>query len=204
VNAILYSPDILPRFENVDLVLSCGDLPFPYLEYVLTVLNVPMLYVPGNHDRAMHTFDGRTIEAPEGAINIDARLITLRLPHVRPLTIAGFGGSMYYGGTSNQYTDWQMRRRIASIEPRLLWTRITTRRGIDVLVTHAPPYGIHDGLDRCHQGFRSFLSFLRRYRPSHHFHGHVHPAYGYDVAPKMYHGTQIRNVYGYEVLEISI
>src|SRR6266542_6290587 len=29
-----------------DLMLSAGDLPFDYLEYLVTVLNVPLLYVP--------------------------------------------------------------------------------------------------------------------------------------------------------------
>jgi len=201
---LLYSFAITSGFEGVDLVLSCGDLPFPYLEYVLTMLNVPLLYVPGNHDRPTHTADGRTVEWPEGAINIDARAITLRLPNRHPLTIVGFGGSMNYGGATNQYTEWEMRKRIAAIELRLLWNRWVKRRGIDILVTHAPPLGIHDGEDQCHRGFRSFLGFIRRYRPMYHFHGHVHPAYGYDAAPRRYSQTEIRNVYGYELLEISI
>src|SRR6266508_365807 len=38
-----------------DLMLSAGDLPFDYLEYLVTVLNVPLLYVPGNHDPSLHS-----------------------------------------------------------------------------------------------------------------------------------------------------
>ena len=33
-----------------DLMVSCGDLPFDYLEYLVSRANVPLLYVPGNHD----------------------------------------------------------------------------------------------------------------------------------------------------------
>ena len=33
-----------------DLVLSCGDLPFDYLEFIVSRLDVPLVYVPGNHD----------------------------------------------------------------------------------------------------------------------------------------------------------
>lgn len=33
-----------------DLVLSAGDLPFEYLEFIVSTLDVPLLYVPGNHD----------------------------------------------------------------------------------------------------------------------------------------------------------
>lgn len=202
VREILYSSAIMLEFGAVDLVLSCGDLPFPYLEYILTMLNVPLLYVPGNHDRPTHTSAGRTVAWPEGAVNIDGHVITLRLPNRRPITVVGFGGSMKYSGSTNQYTEREMRRRIATIEPRLLWNRWVRRRDVDLLITHAPPLGIHDGDDQCHTGFRSFLGFIRRHRPMYHFHGHVHPSYGYDIEPRRYHETEVRNVYGYEVLEI--
>jgi uncharacterized protein len=203
VREILYSASILTEFKDIDLVLSCGDLPFPYLEFVLTMLNVPLLYVPGNHDRPIYTSDGRTVEYPEGAMNIDGRATTLCHPNRRPLTIAGLGGSMYYGGAKNQYTEWEMRRRIARLELRLAWNRLGRGRGIDLLVTHAPPNGIHDGADQCHKGFQSFLGFIRRQRPLYHIHGHMHPSYGYDTKPRQYYETEVRNIFGYELLEIS-
>jgi len=40
----------MDRFGDVELVLSCGDLPYYYLEYIVSMLNVPLLYVHGNHD----------------------------------------------------------------------------------------------------------------------------------------------------------
>ena len=33
-----------------DLVIACGDLPFEYVEHVMTIANAPLVYVPGNHD----------------------------------------------------------------------------------------------------------------------------------------------------------
>jgi len=202
VHESLYSPAIRERFSGVDAVISCGDLPFPYLEYILTLLNVPLLYVPGNHDRPMQTADGRTIHAPEGATNIDGRLVTLRFPGCEPVTVAGLGGSMWYGGGAYQYTEREMSKRARALEARLLWNRWLGRGGLDVFVTHAPPDGIHAGQDLCHRGFRAFLGFIRRTEPRYHFHGHVHPSYGYDTDPRQYHRTEVRNVYGYEVVEI--
>jgi len=32
------------------LILSCGDLPFDYLDYLMNALDVPLVFVPGNHD----------------------------------------------------------------------------------------------------------------------------------------------------------
>jgi uncharacterized protein len=40
------------HFNEIELILGCGDLPYPYLENLLTFLNVPLMYVPGNHDPA--------------------------------------------------------------------------------------------------------------------------------------------------------
>ena len=45
------------RFEGVDLILSAGDLDPDYLEFLVTVINRPLIYVRGNHDdatRVMH------------------------------------------------------------------------------------------------------------------------------------------------------
>ena len=40
VDELLYSPAIKHLFADVDLVLGCGDLPFHYLEFLVTMLPV--------------------------------------------------------------------------------------------------------------------------------------------------------------------
>ena len=42
------------RLEGVELILSAGDLKPYYLEFLVTMLNVPCLYVRGNHDMMYH------------------------------------------------------------------------------------------------------------------------------------------------------
>jgi Icc-related predicted phosphoesterase len=200
---VLYSPAIVSQFGDAEIVISCGDLPFPYLEYIVTMLHVPVLYVPGNHDRPTYTSDGRTVAYPEGAINIDGRAVTLRLPGRKPLTVVGFGGSIDYGGDEHQYTESAMRRRVMRVEPVLLWNKWVRKRHVDILVTHAPPRGIQDGTDRAHKGFNAFLTFMRRYRPRYHLHGHVHPSYGYDMTPTRYYDTEVRSIFRCERLEVD-
>jgi predicted phosphodiesterase len=80
---IVDSPQIAETFATVDLVVACGDLPSEYLEYALTALNKPLVYVPGNHD--LDTFD------VPGGDPIDGRLHGLL-----GLLILGFGGSLRY------------------------------------------------------------------------------------------------------------
>ena len=42
-----YAMDTL---RQVDLILSCGDLPRAYLEFLVTMARCPLVYVHGNHD----------------------------------------------------------------------------------------------------------------------------------------------------------
>ncbi|HQE98399.1 MAG TPA: hypothetical protein PLG06_01545, partial [Anaerolineae bacterium] len=48
---ILYQPRVQAVVGPVDLLLSCGDLPYSYLDFLVTALNPPAaFYVHGNHD----------------------------------------------------------------------------------------------------------------------------------------------------------
>jgi Icc-related predicted phosphoesterase len=51
--------------------------------------------------------------------------------------------------------------------------------GTDVLVTHSPPYGIHDWVESGeHVGCEEMLKAVRRVRPAFHVFGHIHGGYG--------------------------
>ena len=70
------------RFEGVDLILSAGDLDPDYLEFLVTVINKPLIYVRGNHD------DRYARHAPGGCICVEDSVYTYR-----GIRIAGLGGS---------------------------------------------------------------------------------------------------------------
>src|SRR3990172_13292255 len=63
------NPRVRDSVGDVSLIVSCGDLPARYLEYVVTQLNVPLVYVPGNHDP-----DGLGVP---GGIDVDGRVVPL-------------------------------------------------------------------------------------------------------------------------------
>ena len=42
-----YDPE---RMKDIDLIISCGDLPPEYLTFFATLCHAPLLYVKGNHD----------------------------------------------------------------------------------------------------------------------------------------------------------
>jgi predicted phosphodiesterase len=85
----VYGPGLKLRCRSVQLVLSCGDLPPSYLDFILSTLNVPCLYVPGNHDgRPEQTTAGELLIAPSGWINLHGRL-----RQIGGLSVCGFGGA---------------------------------------------------------------------------------------------------------------
>ncbi|MFN2491003.1 MAG: metallophosphoesterase [Actinomycetota bacterium] len=195
-----------------DLVVACGDLPFDYLEYVVTMLNVPLLYVPGNHDpdvspdrqraepgELLTPFLSRSLEeppGPQGCTNVDGRVVD-----AGGLRIAGLGGSIRYGRGPNQYTQAQMRRRALRLQLRLLRRRLSGRQGLDILITHAPPLGLGDGEDPAHRGFRALHWLVARATPRILVHGHVHP-YGQLQGDRTIGATKVVNAVAYRCLEV--
>src|SRR5918994_1353 len=101
VEPMLHGPNLTSYAKEVEAVISCGDLPFAYLEYIVTFLGVPVYYVLGNHDPAP---DGP--EHPGGCTPLDGRVVD-----ADGVVLAGLSGSRLYSGGPNQYTQPQMRRR---------------------------------------------------------------------------------------------
>src|SRR5487761_2587391 len=66
----LDSPALTQIARGVEMVLSCGDLPAEYLEFIVSMLNVPLYYVMGNHGG-----NGGEKLYPDGCDNIDARVV---------------------------------------------------------------------------------------------------------------------------------
>jgi len=50
--------------------------------------------------------------------------------------------------------------------------------GVDIVVTHGPPYGILDEILDCHEGDSGLLERLIEVKPKLHVFGHIHESYG--------------------------
>ena len=175
------------RLKGYDLIISCGDLKANYLSFLVTMANVPVLYVHGNHD------SGYERNPPEGCDCIEDQLVV-----VNGLRILGLGGSYRYRPGPHQYSEKEMRKRIF----KLRW-KIRKHKGVDIVVTHAPPKGIGDAEDLPHRGFEALLELIDKYHPKYLLHGHVHMRYGTDqTREREYNGTQVINTCERYVLEI--
>lgn len=175
-------------FKDIDLIVSSGDLKPSYLSFLVTMTGVPVLYVCGNHD------DRYEHQPPDGCICIEDDIF-----EYKGIRILGLGGSYRYKPGKNQYTELEMQKRIHKLWFKLLW-----KRGFDILVTHAPAYGLNDGQDLCHQGFRCFLKLMDRYKPKYFVHSHVHMNYGRQFPREdMYKDTKVINAYNHYIVEIN-
>ena len=151
------------RLQGIDLILSCGDLPKKYLEYLTNFTSAPILYVHGNHDGSYRHGE------PGGCICVDDAVYVWK-----GLRIMGLGGCIRYNRDEDayQYTEREMRRRV-----RKLWFKAHRAGGIDLLLTHAPAGGLNDGFDKAHKGFDCFNDLLEEYQPRWFVHGHIHLSY---------------------------
>ena len=185
------------HFRDVDLILGCGDLPYNYLEYIVTVLNKPLYYVPGNHDPEFNPRDLRS--KAEGGINLDLKTVCHK-----DYLIGGFGGSVRYrpNGT-NQYTQMEASQRAFQMMPSLFGNFVRYGRALDILITHSPPFGIHDDTDLAHNGLKALNWLIRTVKPRYLLHGHTH-FYRKNISDSetTINGTTIINVYPYKVIDI--
>lgn len=182
-----YDPE---RLKGVDLIISCGDLRADYLSFFVTLCNVPLLYVKGNHD-------GKYDEKPpEGCICIEDDIYVYK-----GIRIMGLGGSMeYIPKSKNQYSEQKMRQRVRKMKPKLWW-----HKGFDILVAHSPAYHVNDLEDLPHRGFEVFRTLMEKYEPKFFFHGHVHSNYSRNFKrTDMFEKTTVVNAYEYTIVEYPL
>ena len=213
-----YRPERWQGPHKIDLLLSCGDLDTEYLDFLITVFQVPGYYVAGNHDTSYET------APPAGWDNLDGRLITFQ-----GVRIAGLAGCMRYTQEKQayQYTEAQMTRKAWRLRPAL-WRA----GGADIFISHAAPvicpvaYNpcaspaggerpcTHPDLpghlltcpdmpDPCHRGFAAFRRALDSYQPRYWLHGHNHLSYARSKRVQQVGPTSVINVYGHTVIEIA-
>ena len=194
----LYNVGVRETYPNVRMLFGCGDLPYEYLEFLVTMYNVPLFYVPGNHDPE---FGHRRGSFAEGGTNLDGKVVK-----TNGLILAGLGGSNKYGpGGPNQYTQQEMFTRVYQILPKILMQTSLHHRRLDILVTHSPPHGIHDDDDQAHRGLRAINFLLEMTKPRFMLHGHT-IFYRQNISNHIthYRKTQVVNIYPFRVMDIEL
>jgi len=196
IDPLVYSNSIKKRFADVDMILGAGDLPLDYLDFIVTNLNKPLMFVFGNH----HVEELANDDKP-GTCSFSSTHLGSKIRREAGLIVAGLGGSMRYNRGANQFTEFQMYGEVIKLIPALLFNRLFRGRYLDILLTHAPPKGIHDKPDKCHRGFKAFLWFMKMFKPKYLVHGHIHLYDLQDVRRTRYMKTEVINAFGHYIIE---
>jgi len=193
----VYSSKIKERFHDVDLAIGCGDLSYYYLEYIISSLDVPLYFVRGNHAKAVEFGCYGSREEPWGAVNIHKKTVRDKKTG---LILSGIQGSIRYNDGRYQYTQAQMWLMVMQLVPKLILNKIRYGRYLDIFVTHAPPWGIHDCQDPPHRGVKAFLWLIKTFQPDYHLHGHIHVYSTNTVTKTKIGNTLVMNSFGYRKL----
>src|SRR5262249_31578657 len=168
--------------RDAQLIVACGDLPFDYLGRLMNMLDVPLVFVPGNHDPDVSGYRisraGLPLRAglparppwPEGAISAEPRVVD-----AAGLRLAGLGGCRRSRDGPTQSTGGQGAGRPRARAGHAGGRGSRGGRGGAVLPPHAPRGGAGEGAAPPHQGFRALRRLTTRLQPVLLLHGHVHP-----------------------------
>ena len=207
IDPYVYNSSAKERFGDVDAVISAGDLPDEYLDFISTALNKPVFFVFGNHNlKSFLRYHGLSLRGAFQIIEDEfpatgATYIGFKCLKTEKMLIAGASGCIRYNRGLCQYTERQMAFKLLRLVPRLILNKLRYGRYLDVFVTHAAPLGIHDMADPCHRGFKCFLRFMHFFKPKYLIHGHIHL---YDLQAErvtQFENTTVINVYSRYVID---
>jgi Icc-related predicted phosphoesterase len=197
----IYNVNSSRRFPEVDLILGCGDLPYYYLEYMVDTFHAPAFFVHGNHDANIEVSDYGKRTQPHGGVDLHRKVV-----NHQGILLAGFEGSIRYRPGDHQYSQLEMWLMVLSLVPRFFMNLMRYGRALDILITHSPPWGIHDQSDPAHHGFKALRWLIKVFKPAYHFHGHVH-VYGHDSKAQnitLVDDTRVINTCGWKTTELTV
>ena len=215
IDPVIYSKDIKEKYGDVDFIISAGDLPIDYLDFVQNSLNKPLYFVFGSHHlKALTHYHPEMAEkTKDGEVNIFKKgntkksnqgiYIGFKSLKYENMIIAGVSGAKKHNDGKNQFTEKQMKRKLSKMIPALFFNKIKYGRYLDILVTHCPPLIEGEKEENKQEAFECFTKFINFFKPKYLIHGQVH-IYDPQQCRSIRHGaTEIINAYSRHILEIT-
>lgn len=215
IDPVIYSKNIKEKYGDVDFIISAGDLPIEYLDFVQNALNKPLFFVFGSHHlKALTHYHPEMAEkTKEGEINIFKKsnnrksnrgtYIGFRSYKYENIIIAGISGAKKHNDGKNQFTEKQMKRKLSRMIPQLLLNKIKYGRYMDILVTYSPPLIDEKKEESKQDSFECFTKFINFFKPKYLIHGQVH-IYGPEQSRTSRYGeTEVINAYSRHLLELQ-
>jgi uncharacterized protein len=159
---------------NVDVLVSCGDLPDETIFKVAKKCHCKeILAVKGNHDSS-------------ASFPPPIRDLHLAVFPFRGLKFGGFCGSWKYKPRGNYLFENTAVEKFLAGFP-----------AVDIFVTHNSPRLVHDREDDVHLGFAAFNQYIERAKPRFMLHGHQH-----ENIESLVGSTRVIGTYGHRMLVV--
>lgn len=171
-------PELISQ-HHPDIICTLGDLGMHELRALEAVTNIPKLGVYGNHDSGLYM-----------------ESLGIQNMHLQTFEYNGWKFGGFEGSVKYKDADAPMYTQTESIEMLKDFPRV------DILLTHAPPFGINDEPDDpTHAGFKGLLQYVEEKNPGYLLHGHTYPT---DDQLIIRHGeTNIIYVFADKIIKIS-
>lgn len=172
IDPVIYSKDIKEKYGDVDFIISAGDLPIDYLDFVQNSLNKPLYFVFGSHHlKALTHYHPEMAEkTKDGEVNIfkkgntkksnQGTYIGFKSLKYENIIIAGVSGAKKHNDGKNQFTEKQMKRKLSKMIPALFLNKLRYGRYLDILVTHCPPLIEGEKEENKQEAFECFTKFI--------------------------------------------
>lgn len=168
-----------------DILIHCGDATTEgsvteienFLSWFSWHRHKYKIFVPGNHDASLFEKDqlslpfARKVQIPKEVIYLEGRYIEIE-------------GLKIYGAPWRSKKNWvkDLPKRYNAFgipyeKVEREWGKIP--EGLDILITHIPPFGILDEFDGINFGCPSLLERVTKVKPKVHCFGHIHTGRGY-------------------------
>jgi len=167
--------------NNIELIITLGDLRYFDIQELKGINSVPKIGVYGNHCSGKY-FDKLGIE------NMHLKTFTYQ-----NAVFGGFEGSLRYKQSpyAKMYTQEEAKTLLKDF-PR-----------VDVMLAHAPPYGINDDHSTtAHIGLKALREYIEKKKPKYFLHGHTYPSENELV--QKYGDTKIIYVYQDKIINLSL
>lgn len=214
IDPLVYDKKITERFKEADFILSAGDLPMEYLDFIQSALKKPLFFVFGAHYlKALTYYHPEMAEkTQDGTVNVykknnqfksaAGKYLGFKAVYHEGLLIAGISGAKKRNDGKNRFSEAQMKRRLFKLGFTLLLNKLRYGRFVDILITHAPPaLSTEDLNETC--GFKCFVPFIKFFKPRFLVHGHLHIHGTEKNRLCTFEKTEIINAYSSYMLEID-
>ena len=159
------------QLDDVELILSVGDLSYKYLQKIKANIKAPLYYVKGNHDE----FKSKLF---------DCEFVEWRCFEYKGIRIAGIGCKQYNKIISEEKMSKLLKK---------LYVRIEKIGRVDIVISHYPIKGFGDGTDELHRGYQVVKEFVEKVKPKYFIYGHNHLNYGRNDRVMYFNGTTLIN-----------